>query len=729
MGKLAVALLVALAALTACFVYGNPPAFAAAYDVSTTTQPTPSKIIYGADRYETAILVSQEAYPNGSQAVVIARGDAFPDALCAAPLAHHYGGPLLLTPSNALTVSVLAELQRLTPSHVFLVGIGEPGGTMYKQVSSVVGAENVTTIIGTDRYQTAALVAQQLQSATGSPDKVVLAPGDSFPDALAASPLAAANDWPILLTPQNASLPSVTKQAIADLEATSVVEVGTRAATGVADTTRLVGSDRYQTCAMIATYALTQGAAADHVAFVKGDNYPDGLTSGPYLAQDDGLLLLTSEGNLPATIDEFLVAQSDQIQTADAIGLSGMPEGSWNSLWAAGRWHHHPTTSTTAAPSTTTTSQASTTTTVAQSTTSTASRQPTTSTTIRQSSTTTTTVRPTTTTVIAGQPTTSTTARPSTSSTIPPASSFDLQSAINACPAGGTVTVPAGTYACNSTINLKSGVTIQGAGASSTILTMPASSGVKELMIGAGISNVAIRDIGFQFASAGAMIIPLHIWNYSSVTLERIRVANAYYALKADTKGSNLTVRDLTVTGTAQPIYISNLTGGLFENLNLQALTTATSGFFSPHALYIERNNHSLQFNSIQLAGGIGFTLQLYTDAGWSSPSSGISFNGLSLAGTYGIVVGSGYEDIGFSNVTASASSSGESLFTLYDPHTVTISAFQASGGASLLTSRGGSTTCRDISFHGGTYSGSRLLASDSASIQNLVIDLGGTMP
>ncbi len=307
------------------------------------------------------------------------------------------------------------------------------------------------------------------------------------------------------------------------------------------------------------------------------------------------------------------------------------------------------------------------------------------------------------------------------------AGTFDLQSAINACPAGGTVTIPAGTYACNSTINLKSGVTIQGAGASSTILTMPASSGVKELMIGAGISNVAIRDIGFQFASAGAMIIPLHIWNYSSVTLERIRVANAYYALKADTKGSNLTVRDLTVTGTAQPIYISNLTGGLFENLNLQALTTATSGFFSPHALYIERNNHSLQFNSIQLAGGIGFTLQLYTDAGWSSPSSGISFNGLSLAGTYGIVVGSGYEDIGFSNVTASASSSGESLFTLYDPHTVTISAFQASGGASLLTSRGGSTTCRDISFHGGTYSGSRLLASDSASIQNLVIDLGGT--
>ena len=52
----------------------------------------------GVDRVDTAVKISQNSFPaNGSaNAVVLARGDIFPDALAGAPLAVAKGGPLLL---------------------------------------------------------------------------------------------------------------------------------------------------------------------------------------------------------------------------------------------------------------------------------------------------------------------------------------------------------------------------------------------------------------------------------------------------------------------------------------------------------------------------------------------------------------------------------------------------------------------------------------------------------
>lgn len=48
-----------------------------------------------------------------------------------------------------------------------------------------------------------------------------------------------------------------------------------------------------------------------------------------------------------------------------------------------------------------------------------------------------------------------------------------IQRAIDACPTGGTVSFPAGTYAINSTVYLRSGITITGAGTNQTVLVMP----------------------------------------------------------------------------------------------------------------------------------------------------------------------------------------------------------------------------------------------------------------
>src|SRR5918996_2751915 len=57
----------------------------------------------GSDSYETAIAVSKAAWADGAaRAVVLARGDEFPDALSGVPLAAHTHAPLLITPPAAL---------------------------------------------------------------------------------------------------------------------------------------------------------------------------------------------------------------------------------------------------------------------------------------------------------------------------------------------------------------------------------------------------------------------------------------------------------------------------------------------------------------------------------------------------------------------------------------------------------------------------------------------------
>jgi hypothetical protein len=186
-------------------------------------------------------------------------------------------------------------------------------------------------------------------------------------------------------------------------------------------------------------------------------------------------------------------------------------------------------------------------------------------------------------------------------------SAFDLQSAINSCPVGGTVSVPAGTYTFSSQVALKSGVTLQGAGVGQTILTMPAKSSQTNLLALTNVNNVSIRDLTLSSPAATGKVLALHLSNYSNVTIERVNVSGCEYALKADTAGSNLTVRDFKARACGQA-YISNLTGGLFENLDIEVVTQYLySVDFS--ALYLCAGNHDLTFNNFRARGGSGWTM------------------------------------------------------------------------------------------------------------------------
>jgi hypothetical protein len=281
--------------------------------------------IRGIHRYETAQLISQAMFPDPlppGSGLVIAPGETFQEALCSAPLAAAYGGPVLLTPAIGLENGTKAEMQRLAPDHVFCVGLST---TVVDQVKAAMGAGvTVTAINGVldNVYDMSYKVAKALGAKVGdmSDAVAIITIGTNFPDAIGVSPLACARSWPVLLTeyydarPLNAS----STNALSQLGITKAIKAGTYCPlpVGVDGLANLSGADRYYTDANVATWAKSNaGLVFAHTGLATGDKFPDALASGPYLAQDDGILLLTPlTGPLPSPISSLISANAADVQ-------------------------------------------------------------------------------------------------------------------------------------------------------------------------------------------------------------------------------------------------------------------------------------------------------------------------------------------------------------------------------------------------------------------------------
>ena len=76
----------------------------------------------GADRYTTSVAVSRATTSPGPRFVYLATGTSFPDGLAGSPPAIRDQGPLLLTRRDGLPAAVAAELRRLNPARVVILG-------------------------------------------------------------------------------------------------------------------------------------------------------------------------------------------------------------------------------------------------------------------------------------------------------------------------------------------------------------------------------------------------------------------------------------------------------------------------------------------------------------------------------------------------------------------------------------------------------------------------------
>ena len=150
---------------------------------------------WGKTRYETAVEVSKSVFAGEVGTLYVTGGLSFADALVAGPAAVRDGAPLLLVHPNVIPTAVKAELVRLKPERI--VVIGGPGAVP-QAVLSALGryAGDVTRIGGADRYAVGAAVAGKL--AAGG-ETAYVAVGADYPDALAGGAIAGQDPGSLLL--------------------------------------------------------------------------------------------------------------------------------------------------------------------------------------------------------------------------------------------------------------------------------------------------------------------------------------------------------------------------------------------------------------------------------------------------------------------------------------------------------------------------------------------------
>lgn len=283
----------------------------------------------GNDRYETCVKISQAGWKTAENAV-LATGEDFPDALCAAPLAKKYNAPILITNHNTLNAYVEKEIERLGVKNIFIIG---GTGAVSQEIEDKLTAKGIKCIRikGNDRYETSAAIANYM----GISKEVVVATGENFPDALSIASYAALKGMPILLTKSN-KLPDSISKYIAKSGVTKSYVIGGTAVindsvfNALPGSERLSGNDRYATNAAILEKFASEFDLSS-VYFATGENFPDALTGSALAASMKAPIILVNSKIAEGTA-KFVQENINKIKTAYALGGSSLVPDSIKSL-------------------------------------------------------------------------------------------------------------------------------------------------------------------------------------------------------------------------------------------------------------------------------------------------------------------------------------------------------------------------------------------------------------
>lgn len=272
----------------------------------------------GTDRIATAVRVADDGWAAGSAGgVVLARADAFPDALAGVPLAAHIDGPLLLTNPDGLDSRVRAAMERVLPQ----------GGTVYilggtAALSPAVEAHVreagyvVKRLAGADRFATAVAIADEMPSRS----RAFFADGSTFGMALVAGAIAAQRDGVVLLT-AGEQLPPSTGQHLSRRAYVGEIAVGSEATRARPGATLTFDSRDVYTVSAAVAKAYWSHKNPSIVAIASGENFPDGLAAGAHLARKGGgPLLLSRRAGVPEPVQGFLREEQANVRAGFVYG-------------------------------------------------------------------------------------------------------------------------------------------------------------------------------------------------------------------------------------------------------------------------------------------------------------------------------------------------------------------------------------------------------------------------
>ncbi|MFB2586729.1 cell wall-binding repeat-containing protein [Herbiconiux liukaitaii] len=292
-----------------------PPASDRAGGPVADSWPPVTERVSGADRYEAAVNASRAAFPGTAPVVYVVTGSNYPDALSAGPAAAVDGGPLLLTDTNTLLPAVSAEIKRLRPGRIVVVG--GPNSVSPAVFDSLRAVQSDTVrISGTDRYEASRNLAMYAFGASRASTAYV-ATGANFPDALSAGAAAASARGPVVLVNGSASAPDTTTLALlGSLGVTTVkvaggpasvstgVETGLR--TAGLSVTRLGGADRFAASVSINADAFER---SDRAFLVTGLKFADALAGSAWAGKLSAPLYVAHADCVPGAALAAMKAQ------------------------------------------------------------------------------------------------------------------------------------------------------------------------------------------------------------------------------------------------------------------------------------------------------------------------------------------------------------------------------------------------------------------------------------
>jgi putative cell wall-binding protein len=287
----------------------------------------------GSDRYATAANTSAATFNPGLPTVFLTAGLSFPDALAGGPVAGRDGIPILLVQKNAAPASTMAELGRLQPAQIVILGgTGVVSNAVGNQVAQLVNG-HVYRIAGANRYATASAISATYYRA--NVPRAYVANGLNFPDALAGAAAAAHLGAPLLLVSPT-TLPAETAAELNRLNPAEIIVLGgigsvsdaVKASLGTfcgCTPIRIGGANRYATASLVAHEAWTArpGFTDVEVTFVAtGVSFPDALAGAAAAGLHGGPLVLVSNLGIPAeSAAELLLLGSDRIVILGGTGV------------------------------------------------------------------------------------------------------------------------------------------------------------------------------------------------------------------------------------------------------------------------------------------------------------------------------------------------------------------------------------------------------------------------
>ncbi|MFL0198810.1 cell wall-binding repeat-containing protein [Clostridium sp. WILCCON 0269] len=301
-----------LSSLFLCVILSCSPVFA--QDSNTATER-----LYGSDRYETSVAISTAGWVH-SNTVIIASGLNYPDALSASALAKVKDAPILLTDTDALEPSIIAEIKRLNATQAIIIGGTGIIGTGIEEQLTGLGI-SITRIGGTDRYDTSEKVAEIV----GVKNGIIVSSALNFPDALSIAPIAGIMAMPILISPEH----SLNENIAAFIKGKSIPVSYLVGGTGVLDSTidsslpnskRISGDDRYATNLSV-NNQFSGNLNFNTIYLASGNDFPDALCGAALAAKNDAPIFLTDKDSISEATINFI--KSKNVQHVVILGGNG----------------------------------------------------------------------------------------------------------------------------------------------------------------------------------------------------------------------------------------------------------------------------------------------------------------------------------------------------------------------------------------------------------------------